>query len=503
MGSLLLILGFSMALPAQEVSNSPEAKETPSSIGNSVVKVFSTMRYPDPYKPWTKQSPRESTGTGVVIEGNRILTNAHVVLYASQIQVQANQSGDKILASVEYAAPGIDLAVLKLDEPEFFEKHKPLPRSSSLPHIKDSVMAYGFPTGGSTMSITKGIVSRIEFVAYSSNTSGMRIQIDAAINPGNSGGPAVSGDTMIGLAYSRGAGENIGYIIPCEEIEFFLKDIADGRYDGKYQMFESMQTLENPALRAFLKVDKNVKGLVVQTLNSEIENNPLKEWDIITHIGDTPIDEDGMVKINDELRVRSWYLVQNTEKDGKLPLTVIRNQKEIHVEYPLSRAQARLVTHLEGEYPSYFIYGPIVFSKVTGNFTNPYREYGEQIINMLYYANSPLFTRLGDKQAFPGEEMVVVSSPYFPHRITKGYSNVAPSVLKSVNGISVKNLRHLVELLRDNKEKFVLFEFRGKGAENIVFERKEIESATEEVLGDNGIRSQGSPELMEIWNAKK
>jgi S1-C subfamily serine protease len=65
-------------------------------VENAVVKVFSTVRYPDPYRPWTKQAPAEVTGSGVVIEKKRILSNAHVVLYASQVQIQANQAGDKI-----------------------------------------------------------------------------------------------------------------------------------------------------------------------------------------------------------------------------------------------------------------------------------------------------------------------------------------------------------------------------------------------------------------------
>src|SRR5437660_11434022 len=86
----------------------------PSAIENSVVKVFATMRYPDPFKPWTKQAPSEVTASGVVIEGKRILTNAHVVLYASQVQIQANAAGDKVPATVVAVAPGIDLAVLQL-----------------------------------------------------------------------------------------------------------------------------------------------------------------------------------------------------------------------------------------------------------------------------------------------------------------------------------------------------------------------------------------------------
>ena len=125
-------------------------------------------------------------------------------------------------------------------------------------------MAYGYPEGGMSLSATKGIVSRIEFTEYNFPVSGLRIQIDAAINPGNSGGPAVAGDKMIGLAFSHlSEAQNIGYIIPCEEIELFLQDIADGEYDGKPAMFDELQTLENPALRAYLKLDKAVQGMVV------------------------------------------------------------------------------------------------------------------------------------------------------------------------------------------------------------------------------------------------
>src|SRR5437763_1294302 len=85
-------------------------------VANSVVKIFSTVRYPDVFKPWTKSAPSSITGSGVVIEGKRILSNAHVVQYASQVQIQANQAGDKVSAKVVAIAPGIDLAVLQLDD---------------------------------------------------------------------------------------------------------------------------------------------------------------------------------------------------------------------------------------------------------------------------------------------------------------------------------------------------------------------------------------------------
>src|SRR3954451_10155030 len=315
-----LLIGLLFVTSLATAAQNP-APAAPANVENAVVKVFSTLRYPDPFKPWAKQAPSEATGSGVVIDGNRILTNAHVVLYASQVQIQANQAGDKLSATVVAVAPGIDLAVLKLDDESFFKTHAPIGRATALPDIKDPVLAYGYPTGGNALSITKGIISRIEFVPYNYPVSGLRIQIDAAINPGNSGGPAIAGDKMIGLAFSHlGGAQNIGYIIPNEEIELFLNDVADGKYDGKPAIFDELQTLENPALRAFLKLDKKAEGIVVHTPYERLGPNPLKEWDVITKIGDSAVDDQGMVQVGAgaNLRIRFAYLVQKLAKNGKV-----------------------------------------------------------------------------------------------------------------------------------------------------------------------------------------
>ncbi len=477
--------------------------ESAAPIENSVVKVFATMRYPDPFRPWTKQAPSEATASGVVIEGKRILTNAHVVLYASQVQIQANAAGDKVPATVVAVAAGIDLAVLKLDDPTFFDTHPALARASRLPQIKDAVLAYGFPTGGTSLSITKGIVSRIEFVSYNYPTSGLRIQVDAAINPGNSGGPAIAGDKMIGLAFSKLGGDtqNIGYIIPNEEVDLFLKDIADGRYDGKPAMYDDLQTLENPALRDYLKLDKTVEGMVVHRPYKTDASYPLKEWDVITHIGDTPIDNQGMIKLDKDLRVSFGYLTQRLAKDGKLPLTVVRTGKLLRIELPVSAEHPTLVTDLHGSYPSYFIYGPLVFSTATWQFVSSV-ENNANTMRILGFAKSPLLTRALDAPDGELEELVVVSSPFFPHKLANGYSNPAGSVVYSINGMRIRSLRQLVAVLRDLKDPFVTIEFDQKGGEALVFSRPAMVAATEEILTDNGVRAQGSPDTLAVWQSK-
>jgi len=489
-----------------ETTGSSADTQMPGSMDNSVVKVFSTVRYPDCYKPWTKQAPADYTGSGVVIEGKRILTNFHVVEYASRIEIQANQAGDKISASVVAFDPGIDLAVLKLDDETFFDSHPPLPRVDTLPAIKDTVMAYGYPKGGDNLSITKGIVSRIEFAPYRYPVSGLRVQIDAAINPGNSGGPAVAGDKMIGLVFSRlDDSENIGYIIPCEEIELFLKDIPRPAKDrGKPAMFDDFQTLENPALRSFLKLDKSVHGIVVHHPFGNPPDYPLKQWDVITKIGDTPIDDQGMIKLGSDLRISFKYLVQKVAVARKVPLTIVRAGKESQVELPVSPEFPRVVPDLMGGYPSYFVYGPLVFSEATAQFLGGYMKEsaGGRILELLNVQGSPLTTRMDDKPAFDGERLVVVSSPFFPHKLTEGYSNPMTEVVKTVNGIPIKNLAQMVQLLHDCKDDFVSFAFYGRFGETLVFPRADMEEATDDILTDNGIRSQGTPELLDIWNTK-
>jgi S1-C subfamily serine protease len=302
-----------------------------------------------------------------------------------------------VSATVVAVGRGIDLAILKLDDESFFDSHPPVPRASLLPDVREAVFAYGYPTGGNSLSITKGIVSRIEFVPYSFGSAGLRIQIDAAINPGNSGGPVIAGDKMVGLAFAGATNaQNIGYIIPNEEVELFLRDVADGGYDGKPALLDDLQTLENPALRSYLKLDKSVEGAVVQRPYLGDPAYPLKEWDVITHIGEYPIDNQAMVKLGANLRVRFQYRVQQLARDGKVPLTILRAGQQMKVQVPVGRAQKLLISDLNGGYPSYFIYGPIVFSRASPEFMSAITA-NAGLMNALAFNANPLVTRRGER----------------------------------------------------------------------------------------------------------
>jgi S1-C subfamily serine protease len=479
-------------------------------LERSVVKIFNQRKTPELSRPWSKASTTETSGSGVVISGNRIITNAHVVAYASEVQVQAHGSADKITARVTAIAHDVDLAVLTLDDPAFFNSRPPIQFANALPELRQEALAYGYPMGGNALSITRGIVSRIEFVPGTQSglydTRSLRIQVDVPLNPGNSGGPVLAGGRLIGLATAiiQGA-NNIGYVIPTEEIELFLKDVADGKYDGKPELPDAVAPLQHPALRRYLKLPKDVSGAVVVRADARTgARPPLKEWDVITHIGEHAVGNDGMVQLGN-LRVAFQYRVQQLARNGKLPLTVIRNGKPLTLEVPVIERKRMLINSLNGLYPDYFIYGPIVFTRASleSAYTTVLSQ-GSALPMMS--SRHPLLVDLGSELGAdkndPRQELVMVAAPFFTHRSVIGYDSPAGSVVESINNVPVRSLAHLVELLRDSRADLLTIRFADRGSETVVLRRKDMAEATDTVLNENSIRSQGSPELLRIWNKR-
>lgn len=130
-------------------------------------------------------------------------------------QKQVKRRGDdtKFLAKVLAIGTECDVALLTVDDDAFWEGLRPL-EFGGLPRLQDAVAVVGYPIGGDTISVTSGVVSRIEVLSYAhGSTELLGIQIDAAINSGNSGGPVFnSRGECVGIAFQSltGDAENIG-----------------------------------------------------------------------------------------------------------------------------------------------------------------------------------------------------------------------------------------------------------------------------------------------------
>ncbi len=202
--------------------------------------------------------------------------------------------------------------------------------------------------------------------------------------------------------------------------------------------------MENEALRGKLGLAKNVRGLMVREPKRRDPSYPLKEFDILTRIGTHEIDNEGMIQVQDNLRLSFMSQVPKLAQNGTVPVSVLRAGKTIEVALPVCREPDHLLRGYDGRYPSYFVCGPLVFSPVVSSAISYYFQYNPALAGR----NSPIAIRRADRARFPGEELVVVTAPLLRTRMTKGYADPFGQVVSEVNGTKVKNLAHLVELIR-------------------------------------------------------
>ena len=140
-------------------------------LRQSVVKVMTVSDPPDYEQPWQTLGASSATGSGAVVEtlqGPRILTNAHVVEDATFIEIRRYGQDRKVVAEVVGYGEECDLALLSIDDRSFFKGVKPIPLGG-LPSLGEPVTVLGFPIGGERLSVTEGVVSRLELTTYVPN----------------------------------------------------------------------------------------------------------------------------------------------------------------------------------------------------------------------------------------------------------------------------------------------------------------------------------------------
>jgi S1-C subfamily serine protease len=168
-----------------------------------------------------------ASGSGFVIDHDgHVLTNAHVVDGATNIQVTLGNSdgADPVSAEVVGKDPSTDVALLKVNAPSD-ELHPLTLGNSADTQVGNPVVAIGNPFG-LDRTVTSGIVSALQRQIKAPNgfTIDNVIQTDAAINPGNSGGPLINASgQVIGITSqiespNGGGNVGIGFAIPINTV---------------------------------------------------------------------------------------------------------------------------------------------------------------------------------------------------------------------------------------------------------------------------------------------
>lgn len=464
-----------------------DAGDTLPSLGaaepeKSVVSIINFSQTPVWDAPWRFAPVQRATGSGFVIRGRRIMTNAHVVSWARQILVR--RLGDPRLynARVRFVGHDCDLALLEVGDPVFFEGLEPL-EFGELPEERSNVVTYGYPAGGEQLSYTRGVVSRIEMQPYShiGNRSFLAVQTDSAINPGNSGGPVLQDGKVVGVAFQAITQlENTGFFIPVPIIAHFMKDIEDGKYDGFPDLGVFLASMQNPAYRRHLGLPDDARGARVDGLFPIPEvRERLRVDDVIFRIGPYDVASDQTI-LYEGHRVHAGVATDMAQHGENIDLLVWRDGREQTVKLPTRVFAAdRTEGNQYDVLPRYFVHAGLVFLPLSLDYLKTFgRSWASVAGPELIYELK--FRRWEDPDGWRPE--AVVLADVLRHEVNANLLAGGRSLVDRINGVRIGRLEDVVRAIETCTNAQHLIEFMPGGRFDCL-DREAAAAAHEEILG--------------------
>ncbi len=484
--------------PEAQPAPAPEPQPVPDSQASTVngqsslvsayrgiVKVEVAASRPDYRTPWQSGSFGRGNGTGFMVEPGLFLTNAHVVSNAERIYLMPYADARQLPARVKFISHESDLALLEVADAAAFADVPCLKLSTELPNLEDEVRAVGYPIGGKRLSVTRGIISRIDTIKYahSRQDEHLAVQIDAAINPGNSGGPVLKGDEVVGVAFQGLLEANsTGYMIPAPVISRFLQDIKDGKYDGYVELGATFTPLENPAMRRRYGLDEKTPGcLVADVVKGGCADGVLQPGDIVQCINGLSVDRSAMIELNG-VRVGLEELAERAFLGDVLKCTILRNGETLEADLspaPLPAWKVMALAH--DEKPRYvhfagLVFQPLHFNVIAAHNISP----GSFMVEMDDYLRG----------GFRSHTDVVVLTRVLPDEVNARFDDSGRRIVTKVNGEEVKGLAHLYSLLYPEngqpRPDFTVIEF-ADAARPMVIDNTTLDAANERISRSYGI----------------
>lgn len=478
-----LLAALCAAAPAQSAPKtaSPASTTTSTGLGSgsdpsglaalerSVVRLTNTSQRADWRTPWNFGRPGTGTGSGFVVEGGRILTNAHVVADSKNLVIHLHGDANPHPARIVALGHDCDLALVEPVEPGLLDGLKPLPLGAQ-PTIGDEVKTFGYPVGGRWLSSTRGVVSRIDVISsvHSPGSDHLAIQTDAAINPGNSGGPVLHDGKVVGVAFQgAGALENVGYFIPPLIIQHFLDDVAEGDgYEGFPSLDVKLATLDAPAARRRAGMAPDETGVWVDFVHpGSPAKGVLQRGDVLLSLDGEALGNDGTFAHADQ-RLQLQAILDRFHVGDRISARVLRGGARIDLQVPLART-----VYPQRPYetlPAYLIYAGLVFVPLDREYWATTGGKDSGILYEYYYR------QLGEPEAVvPGRVMLLRR---LEHEVNASLPYAGGVLVDTINGTPIHKLDDVWGALAQNTGQYHVIAFLH--AESVaVLDRKKADAA--------------------------
>ncbi len=427
----------------------------------SVVRVNITSQPWDFLRPWGKKQPTTKRAIGAVLEGGKVLVTGDLAGNAAFVEFEAAEGGRKVPATVEFVDYEANLALLKTDDAEFMKGIPQLAVAES--SLGDVLTVWQLESNGRLLK-TDGPLTTAENFAYPVDGAFLIYRMTVQLQGRDSSFtlPVVHDGKLTGVLMAYDNASNNANLVPAPLIQHFLKDAADGKYDGFPRAGYGMSAMRDPALRRYAKVPAEVTGGVF--INNIAKDGPaakagMKKGDVLVGIDDLAVDQDGNFPHPKYGKIPAGHIFSTMHFVGDtVKLHILREGVAQTLDATLARRAPSdyvIDPYIMDKAPRFYVLGGLVLQEVSRQML---REFGadwlrrapERAVYMDRYQNE-LFE--------DGPKKIVFLTRVLPTPATVGYEEVTSIRVTKINGVELQSLTDVPAALEKPMNGFHKVEF--------------------------------------------
>lgn len=445
-----------------------------------VVTIRVTTQGYDERRPWAKRPPGSRDASATVVEGNRLLTEAQLVRDATLIQVEKHANARRVPARVVHVDHDIDLALLTVDEPGFFDDLEAVTIAESLP---TEGMVHSVRWRNRQLEVSSSRVARIEVKKSPFGSIQHAFLLVATdLSSGGWAEPVFWNGDFIGLTTAQDG--QYATVIPSEIVSAYIERVDSGSYKGFPSLNPSWQLNLDRALAAYLGLEGEPRGVVLRGVpKGSTGCEALRPRDILLTLGGHEIDALGNYRHSRYGKLLFHHILLEGVNDGDtISAQVLRDGEILDLElaarrYPSSR---QLVPWKRDDTPPpYLVAGGFVFRELDGSYLRGWGDgwRSDAPSNLVYRYE------LEREAQGPERRRVVVLSRVLPSAYNVGYHDLSNIALEEINGRPIDSVAAAAEAFRHPENGLHRLVFHPADLRWEVFlDAEGFDEATEEIL---------------------
>jgi hypothetical protein len=429
-----------------------------SSYESQIVVLSVTTQAFDQWRPWEKRIPETRTVQAVVLDGSLLMTTADNLEGATVILAEKHGGPLREAARIVHLDPDVNLAILTVDKPGYFEDLQPVVLASSVPR-QGSVSIVRWKSG--QIEISSSRVTRIEVEStYMGALKHAFLSVETSLPDGGWAEPVFADDRLVGITYVQDG--QTASVTPVDMLRAYFESV---RAPQGYREFANLdvywQPNRDPVLARALGLEGEPRGILITKVPwGSSACGALFPRDILLSLDGHAVDAAGSYEHPRYGRLRFTQIVVEGHHAGDvISGEVLRNGSKVAVRLALRAARAAadlMPIHTAGEAPPYAIEGGLVFRELNGMFLRSWGKDWDKKAPAFLRTRYDLF-RTGQT---PSRRRVVLLAYVFPSAYTVGYGELENLPVARINGRDVDSIDDVAEAFEHPEGEFhrIVFE---------------------------------------------